>query len=146
MESDMTEKSEIPDEEMFLDKEPKDPWTARPLTLEGTARLIQLIGGILGDAAERSAVQSLISKDGEIAPVSTWRLAMAALNKEKLAEFLSIIVRRSPTWVARNFSLLKASRAIGQFFEQEDFAEILKNLRPATGKLLGAENDGSPES
>jgi len=49
--------------------------------------------------------------------------------------------------VAQNFSLLKASRAIGQFFEQEDFGEILKNLKPATGNLLGAEeNGGSPES
>lgn len=142
----MDDKSKIADEDIFVEKEPKDPWTARPLTLEGTARLIQLIGGILGDAAERSAVMSLVSKDGEIVPVSTWRLAMAALSKDKLAEFLSIIIRKSPTWVAHNFSLLKASQAIGRFFEQEDFAEILKNLRPATGKLLGAENGGSPES
>jgi len=143
----MTEKPKTTDEEIFVEKTPKDPWTARPLTLEGSARLIQLIGGILGDAAERSAVQSLISKDGGIAPVSTWRLAMAALSKDKLAEFLSIIIRKSPTWVDRNFSLLKASRAVGQFFEREDFGEILKNLKPATGKLLGAEeNAGSPES
>lgn len=142
----MTDETKVTDEEIFVDKKPKDPWTAQPLTLEGTARLIQLIGGILGDAAERSAVQSLISKEGKIAPVSTWRLAMAALSKERLAEFLSIITRKSPAWIARNFSLLKASRAIGQFFEQEDFGEILKNLKPATGKLLGAENGGSPES
>lgn len=144
----MTDKSKTADEEIFVNKKPKDPWTAQPLTLEGTARLLQLVGGILGDAAERSAVQNLISKDGEIAPVSTWRLAMAALSKEKLAEFLSIIVRKSPTWVGRNFSLLKASRAIGQFFAQEDFGEVLKNLQPAVGKILepGAENAGSQES
>ena len=143
----MIEKPEPTDEEIFVEKKPKDPWTAQPLTLEGTARLLQLVGGILGDAAERSAVQELISKDGKVAPVSTWRLAMAALSKDKLAEFLSITIRKSPTWVARNFSLLKASRAVGQFFEQEDFGEILKNLKPATGKLLGAEgNAGFPES
>lgn len=144
----MAEKVETPDEVVFINREPEDPWAARPLTLEGTARLIQLVGSILGEASQEAAAQSLISKDGKLAPVSTWRLALAALGKENLAEFLSIITGKSPSWAAKNYSLLKASKAIGQFFAQEDFGEVLKNLQPAAGKMFGpgAESGGSPES
>jgi len=139
-------KEETPDEEIFIEKEETHPWDAQPLTMDGTARLIQLLGGIMADAAKQAAVQSLITEDGEVR--SGFSSFLSVLGKEQLGEFLSIITGKSKTWVNKHYSLVNASRAIGQFMLKEDWQEIIKNLRPTVAQLTGVGavgTDGSPE-
>jgi hypothetical protein len=140
-------KVEIPDEEIFTEKEEAHPWDAQPLTLDGTARLIQLLGGVMADAAKQAAVQSLITEDGEVR--SGFSTFLGVLGKEQLAEFLSIVTGKSKTWVSKHYSLVNASRAIGQFVLKEDWQAIVKNLRPTVARIPGmgaVGTDGSPES
>lgn len=93
-------KEETPDEEIFIEKEETHPWDAQPLTMDGTARLIQLLGGIMADAAKQAAVQSLITEDGEVR--SGFSSFLSVLGKEQLGEFLSIITGKSKTWVNKH--------------------------------------------
>jgi hypothetical protein len=140
-------KAETSDEEVFTEKEETHPWDAQPLTLDGTARLIQLLGGVMADAAKQAAVQSLITEDGEVR--SGFSTFLGVLGKEQLAELLSIATGKSKAWVSKHYSLVNATRAIGQFILKEDWQEIIKNLRPAvTGMLVtgAVGTDGSPES
>ena len=144
----MPKKNDTPEEEIFVDKEPKSPWDAKPLTLEGTARLIQLIGGMLGDAAQRAAVQELMEEvDGQTR--SRWYAFVGVLGKEQLAELLSIVTGKPAKWVEKSYSLVDASHALGQFFQNEDLGQVLKNLRPTAPNLLNLSEavgtDGSPE-
>jgi len=139
-------KEETPDEEVFIEKEEEHPWDAQPLTLDGTARLIQLLGGIMADAAKQAAVQSLITEDGEVR--SGFSSFLSVLGKEQLAEFLSIVTGKSKRWVNRNYSLANASYAIGQFMLKEDWQAIVKNLRPTVAQIPGmgaVGNGGFPE-
>ena len=141
----MPKKNDTPEEELFIDR-PKGPWDAKPLTLEGTARFIQLIGGMLGDAAQRAAVQELMTPDEQ--PQSRWTAMLGVLGTEQLTELLSIVTGKSDKWIARNYSLVNASHALGQFFQNEDLGQVLKNLRPTAPGLLSLEavgTAGSPE-
>jgi len=142
----MPKKNDTPEEEIFTDKKPKHPWDAKPLTLEGTARFIQLVGGLLGDAAQRAAVQELMTPDEQ--PQSRWTAMLGILGVEQLTELLCIVTGKSDRWVTRNYSLVNASYALGQFFANEDLGQVLKNLRPTAPNLLSLEAveiDGSPE-
>jgi len=137
-------KEETPDEEVFTKKEEKHPWDAKPLTLEGTARLIQLLGGVMADAAKHAAVQQLLTPKGKVR--SGFSSFLGVLGTEQLAEFLSIVTGKSKKWVTNHYSLVNASRAIGQFVQKEDWREIVKNLRPTAAMWGGAVGTaGSPE-
>ena len=138
-------KEETPEEEIFIDR-PKSPWDAKLLSLEGTARLIQLLGRIMADAAQRAAVQELMASEGEVR--SGWAAMLGVLGAEQLAELLSIVTGKSVKWVTRNYSLVNASHALGQFFQNEDLGQVLKNVRPTAPTLLrpeAVETAGSPE-
>jgi hypothetical protein len=139
-------KEETPDEEVFTEKEEEHPWDAQPLTLDGTARMVTLLGGIMVDAAQHAAVQSLLDEDGQTR--SGFASILSVLGKEQLAELLSIITGKSKRWVANNYSLVNASHAIGQFMLKEDWQTIVKNLRPTVAPMIGTGavgNGGSPE-
>jgi len=137
-------KEERPDEEIFTEKKKPDPWAAKPLTLEGTARLIHLLGGIFGNAAQQAAVQELL--DGKPNVRAMWQLVISALGKDELGELLSIVTGKSKAWVEKNYSLLKAFKALVDFAQSEDLVAVLKNLRATATEmpnLVGAVEGGS---
>jgi len=137
-------KEERPDEEIFTEKKKPDPWAAKPLTLEGTARLIRLLGNIAGNAVQQATVQELL--DGKPDVRSMWQVIMSILGKDELGELLSIVTGKSKTWVEKNYSLLKASKALVDFAQREDLVAVLKNLRATATEmpnLAGAVEGGS---
>lgn len=140
-------KNDVSEVKALLKEKLDDPWAARPLSLAGTARLIEFLANTLGDAGERAALEQTLKKEGG---TSNPILALFKIfDGDRMAEMMSIVTGQSKSWVKKNWSLVKASGALKEFIENEDLGQVLGNLTESRDLLAGIlareASTGSPE-
>lgn len=140
-------KEEKPDAEVFITGE-KDPWAAKPLTLEGTARMTLLFAKLFDDMARKAQIEAILAEKENRPHIDRplWAALAGVLGEGELQELLSIVTGKSPKWVKANYRLVDATRALRQFFDVEDLETALKNLMgTAQPTIARAVSDGSQE-
>lgn len=121
----------------ILDREvSENPWAAKPLSLARTARLIDFLGAVFANTADRMQVEVALSQDGETA-INPILALLKVLDEDCLAGLLSIITGQTKTWVSKNWRLKDVTEALRDFIRQEDLGEILGNLGESRGLLAG---------
>ena len=139
----MAEKSDV---EVLDRKTPEGKWAAKPLSLAGTARLIEFLGGALENAAERTKIELALKGEGEDAFANPILVLFKVLDEDRLAGLLSIVTLQTPTWIKKNWRLADATRALRDFVENEDIGDVLGNLGESRDLLAGALTEGGTGS
>lgn len=149
------EKSEA---EIFTEEHPpsrETGWVAKPLSLAGTTRIVELFGAIMDDAAQRMELErtmaEMVTKEGGPKKVVSPIITMIRIlgGGDKLTELMSIVTGQSKTWVKKNWNLADATAALTEFFERERLGDVLGNVSRSRDLLLQAlrtEKPGSLES
>lgn len=103
----------IPDEQIFLRL--KEPWAAKPLSLEGTLRLFQIAGdlfGALGSSPDGARFSSLL----------------ISMDKNTILTLLELITQQSREWLEKNYNFRKAVKSVVDFWRINELGAMLGEL------------------
>ena len=131
----MAEKSDV---EVLDRKTPEGKWAAKPLSLAGTARLIEFLGGVLENAAERTQIEQALREGDEGVFANPILTLFKVFGEDRLAGLLSIVTCQTPAWIKKNWRLASAIKALRDFVRDEDLGDVLGNLGESRDLLVGA--------
>lgn len=118
---------EMPDEKIYL--EDSDPWAPKMLNLEGTLRLLAMIG----DAVDEIGGGSLAQGEMRVARL------IRSLQKESLVQLISLATRQDMAWIEENWDFARASMALAGFWKINRIGDLLGQLGVGLG--LGRERE-----
>lgn len=114
---------EVADEEVFVPDQ-EAAWTAKPLSIKRTVELVRLLAATLTTASMKLGD---LSDEGEITEENVLDF-LTILDENVLSRILCLITELSPEEVEETFTLVKAVDVVLEFWEQNDFSEILTKV------------------
>ena len=119
------EKIEVKDEEIFVPEE-GEGWTAKSLSLRNTVILVRILSEVIARASLR--MNKMFTEGDQLTEKGVVEI-IALLDPLLLRTVLSIITGQEEDVVEETFTLRKAIRAIVSFWEVEEVAKLLGEVK-----------------
>ncbi len=115
-------KIQVPDEDIFVPPEVEcGVWTAQPLSIRGTVRLVRLLAGALAMAAFN--VSNIVDDAGELSEDGIIQL-LSILDPGLIRQLFSIITGLTEAEVDETFNLNIAFDVLLEFWDKEDLSSL----------------------
>lgn len=121
-----------PESYIFIPKALPGDWQPKPLTIAGSLQLTRLIGWLLVNTATNlRAVDVKNIRQEDILNI------FSAIEPEVVQEIFAVVLHQTPAWVETHWSLSKAVKCFGEFWELEDLSELFLAAANLMNKRIG---------